>query len=121
MSEQRLLGVTVLLTRPQPQAVELSEAVQAQGGMIVSFPVIDIKPRAEVEIENELATLPAADITIFISRNAVEHGLRFASGKCAAIGPTTNVGSHNYLLLSSSSCREILARLALICRSVALR
>lgn len=89
MNEQLLDGLTVLITRPHAQSEQLQEAVIANGGSALVFPVMEIVSRPETEIRRDLDKLPAADITIFVSQNAVEHGLRFASGKLAAIGPTT--------------------------------
>lgn len=89
MSDAPLAGVTVLVTRPEHQAAELIDAVAASGGHVLAFPVIDIAPRSRDEIAADLATLHDPDITIFISRNAVEHGFDNAGGQVAAIGPTT--------------------------------
>jgi uroporphyrinogen-III synthase len=82
-------GYGVLVTRPREQAVELAGEVRARGGTPLLFPVLDIRPRDAAAVRRELAALPPADITIFISRNAVRHGLAYASGRLAAIGPTT--------------------------------
>lgn len=90
MSERLLEGLRVLVTRPQQQSADLTAALESQGARAIAFPVMLVKPRATTEISNDRAALSKADITIFISQNAVEHGLRYASGKLAAIGPTTS-------------------------------
>lgn len=85
-------GFGVLVTRPEHQADELIAAIEAAGGEVIQFPVIDIEPREPADVIRSLASLPAADITIFISTNAVLYGLQFIDGddtKIAAIGPTT--------------------------------
>jgi uroporphyrinogen-III synthase len=82
-------GYGVLVTRPRGQAAELAEAVRARGGTPFVFPALEIRPREAALVRRELRSLPPADITIFISRNAVRHGLAYASGRLAAIGPTT--------------------------------
>lgn len=79
----------VLVTRPREQAVELADEIRARGGRPLLFPAIEIRPRDPAIVKRELEASPPADITIFISRNAVRHGLVFASGRLAAIGPTT--------------------------------
>ena len=89
MSEQLLDGAGVLVTRPKHQADDLVEAIEARGGTAISFPVIEIVPRNTAEVRAELAGLQEPAITIFISRNAVDHGLHHAAGQLAAIGPTT--------------------------------
>ena len=89
MSEHSLDGVGVLVTRPQQQAGELVEAIEARGGMAILFPVIEILPRSKADVQRDLDALNDAAITVFVSRNAVEHGLAYADGQIAAIGPTT--------------------------------
>jgi uroporphyrinogen-III synthase len=89
MSEQALNGVGVLVTRPRHQSVELAAAIEAAGGTAIDFPTIKIVPRIETEIQTDLSGRMDPDITIFISRNAVEHGLAYAAGQIAAIGPAT--------------------------------
>jgi len=89
MSEQLLDGAGVLVTRPRHQADELVKAIAALGGVAIPFPVIEIVPRNAAEVHTEVAALQEPAITIFISRNAVDHGLPYAAGQLAAIGPTT--------------------------------
>ena len=90
MTDAPLQGVGVLVTRPRAQATELVQAIQDKGGKVICFPAIDIVPRDATEIANDAAALPAPDIAIFVSRNAVAHGLAHAAGAAkAAIGPAT--------------------------------
>lgn len=92
MSSGPLAGCGVLLTRPVNQSQELAAAIEAAGGAVIRFPAIDIVGRERHDIEQELAQLPKPDIVVFISRNAVAHGLA-AVEKCgamvAAVGPAT--------------------------------
>jgi uroporphyrinogen-III synthase len=83
------LDITVLVTRPREQAADLIDALEALGAEVLAFPVIDIVARDAREIEADAATLADADITVFVSPNAVRHGLRYAAGRIAAIGPST--------------------------------
>jgi len=76
MSEQLLDGAGVLVTRPRHQADELVAAIEALGGVAIPFPVIEIVPRNAAEVHTEVAALQEPAITIFISRNAVDHGPR---------------------------------------------
>ena len=89
MSEHDLDGVGVLVTRPRQQADELVESIEARGGTAIVFSVIEILPRNIPEVQADMDDLSEPAITIFVSRNAVEHGLKFAGGRLAAIGPTT--------------------------------
>ena len=92
MSEAGLAGCGVLITRPEHQSQELAAGVKAAGGNVFHFPAIDIVGRDRDDIRRELATLPEPDIIVFVSRNAVVHGLAAVKdfdAKIAAIGPAT--------------------------------
>ncbi len=89
MPEHLPPGYGVLITRPRDQSAELAGEVRARGGTPILFPVLEIRPRDPGAVAAEVASLPPADITIFISRNAVRHGIGYAAGQLAAIGPTT--------------------------------
>ena len=79
----------VLVTRPIAQQEPLVAELVAAGATVISFPVIDIVPRAPAVIDAEAGNLDPPDITIFVSANAVEYGIDYARGKIAAIGPAT--------------------------------
>ncbi len=92
MSGAMLKGFGVLVTRPEHQADELAEAIEDAGGEAIRFPVIEIEPYDSIDVNRCVESLPAADITIFISTNAVIYGLSYANGdqtRIAAIGPST--------------------------------
>lgn len=80
-----LTGLTVVVTRPHPQAMLLSERVKALGGSALICPAITI------EAIPTLAQLDVYDWVIFLSVNAVEHGLQCVpeTVPMAAIGPAT--------------------------------
>ncbi len=84
-----LHGQGVLVTRPLDQQEPLVTALAEAGAEVLSFPVIEIVPRAKGVIDTEAAAQPTIDITIFVSANAVEHGIDYAAGNIAAIGPAT--------------------------------
>jgi uroporphyrinogen-III synthase len=90
MADQPLAGVHVLVTRPRQQSEELVAAIARAGGDAIRFPVIEIVPREASEIDADVAVLSAPDIVIFVSRNAVVHGLSYSNGAAiAVVGPTT--------------------------------
>jgi uroporphyrinogen-III synthase len=90
MTEVALEGVGVLVTRPRTQARELVAAIEAAGGSAFCFPVLDIVAIDENVVSATVDSLAKPDIVIFVSRNAVEYGLRYSqSGQLAAIGPAT--------------------------------
>jgi len=81
-----LTGLSVLVTRPQPQATSLAHSILAFGGDPIVFPAIAIEPV-------EVSAPEVHDLVIFVSAHAVEHGGRFvtksAMTKIAAIGQAT--------------------------------
>ncbi len=90
MPDRPLQGVGVLVTRPRSQATALVTAIEAQGGKAYCFPVIEIAPFEDLDVGNSVAHLGKPDIVVFISRNAVEHGIRYTDGaQIAVIGPAT--------------------------------
>jgi uroporphyrinogen-III synthase len=87
-----LAGLTILVTRPAGQAEGLCAGIRAAGGEAIAWPAIEIRALDETApVERSLAAGPAPDWIIFISRNAVRHGLaRIPDGpRVAAIGPAT--------------------------------
>ncbi len=90
MADAPLAGVGVLVTRPAAQAGELVSAIEAAGGRPIAFPVIEIAPRDPQRIQADLSGRDDPDIAIFVSRNAVEHGLAWSGDAAiAAVGPAT--------------------------------
>ncbi len=89
-AEGALQGIGVLVTRPRAQAAELVLAIEDAGGSAYCFPAIEIAAREENSVVAEAAALPEPDLVVFVSRNAVEYGLKYTGGgKVAAIGPAT--------------------------------
>ena len=90
MPDRPLAGVAVLVTRPRTQADDLVAAIEAAGGRAICFPVLEIAARPAADVAHDAAALEAPDVTIFISRNAVVHGIDHAGGgRIAVIGPAT--------------------------------
>ena len=86
----------VLVTRPAAQAGRLIALVKAAGGEPYPFPALEILPPEQPEqAAGELRdALEQADLAIFISTNAVHHGLALvpepaAWPRCAAVGKQT--------------------------------
>jgi uroporphyrinogen-III synthase len=90
MTEGELAGVGVLVTRPEGQAAELVTAITAHGGFAIEFPVMEIAPRPSDAIATDASALHEPDIAIFVSANAVRHGLDYAAtARLAVVGPAT--------------------------------
>jgi len=94
-----LAGLRVLVTRPRHQSDGLVSLIEAHGGVAIRFPVIEIlpvrNPGAARATREMLASLSDRDMTIFVSPNAVEHGLAVVGspaeirGRIAAVGERT--------------------------------
>jgi uroporphyrinogen-III synthase len=73
MPVPELSGVHVLVTRPPAQAARLCQQIQQLAGIPIRLPLLEIQ--AVVPDARALALVPAADLLIFISANAVEQGI----------------------------------------------
>lgn len=91
---------TIAVTRPIGQAKKLTAMLQDEGASMVSYPLITIAPLQDSEaVAQQFATLAQQHWLIFISSNAVEHGMAAIKTiwkntwpenlKFAAIGPVT--------------------------------
>ncbi len=93
---QPLAGVTVAITRPADQAQALSAGVQAAGGQVMLYSLIEIVGLDDLSGYRQQLQQGPFDWVIFISSNAVAHGLpalqqQGIADQCrvAAIGPVT--------------------------------
>lgn len=102
-----LTGFTVVITRPEHQAGPLIQRIQNAGGTVISFPVLAIEATQNSEQVHEIVRdLVHYDLAIFISANAVEHGLRYvmqhggwpANVQVAAVGAATARALEEYHL-----------------------
>lgn len=93
-----LQGKRILVTRPAAQAAGLAAQIAALGGETVCFPLIDIAPVDDWQpVDDARDRLDTFSLVVFISPNAVEHGLpRILCGRtwpsglrAGAIGPGT--------------------------------
>lgn len=73
----RLQGQVILNTRPAHQQAGLTDLLQADGAVVLSFPVIAIEPGGDAALLRSLsARLGDFDLLLFVSRNAVDGALR---------------------------------------------
>ncbi len=84
-----LAGRGVLITRPVAQSEELVTAIEAAGGEAVCLPALEIAGLDDTSVREQLANLPDADITLFVSPNAARYGVEYAQGLVGSIGPGT--------------------------------
>ena len=84
-----LTDLTVLVTRPAAQCAALCEEIARQGGAAIPFPAVEIEP---VAVQSSVTAVDY-DLVVFVSVNAVEHGVRHvtkgARTRVAAIGRAT--------------------------------
>ncbi|TXD67822.1 fused uroporphyrinogen-III synthase HemD/membrane protein HemX, partial [Mitsuaria sp. TWR114] len=66
--------VRLLLTRPRAQADDWVRRMAALNVPTASLPLIDIAPAADpADLAQAWSALPATDLAMFVSPNAVEH------------------------------------------------
>lgn len=89
----------ILVTRPSGQAQGLCDRITALGGEAVELPAIEIRaPEDTGPLEALIDRLDAIDLAVFVSVNAVQHGLDYilarrawpASAQIAAVGLASN-------------------------------
>lgn len=73
---KHLQGYAVLVTRPRDQAVGLCAAIEAEGGKTILAPMIAIRPMSNRKRCVVIEHIDDYDSVIFISRNAVEFGIK---------------------------------------------
>jgi uroporphyrinogen-III synthase len=75
-SQHSLAGLRVLVTRARHQSTGLVTLIEQHGGTAIRFPVIEIlPPRDARSARAAMARLDDFALVIFVSPNAVEHGL----------------------------------------------
>lgn len=98
-----LFGVSIGITRPIDQSIELADQIARMGGEPVCMPMIRVEPvdsEAAAQLRRQLKGLGDYDWLIFTSRNGVEHFVRhlwdagrdlraLGSASIAAIGEST--------------------------------
>lgn len=72
---------TVVVTRPAGQSRQLTEALQAAGLDVLSFPLLAIGPAADdAPLRAALARLEQFALVVFVSPNAIAHALEALAG-----------------------------------------
>lgn len=92
-----LAGRGILITRPIEQSAGLASDIRDAGGDPIIFPAMEIVPMHDAALGKCIAQLPTYDAAIFISPNAVRHGLAWIDAprdwpeqvRIYALGPGT--------------------------------
>ena len=109
MQSNDLKGVKVLVTRPAHQNQKLYDLVCAHGGEPVVCPLIKIEPPyAHEALLTVLTRIDDIDIAIFVSTNAVTHGLGALRSQGQTLSELTQVfavGATTALMLQAADIR----------------
>lgn len=70
-----LADLRVMVTRPTDQAGPLMASLEAAGAKPWLYPLLEIAPHTSATLEGQLKQLEQYDMAIFISPNAVHHGV----------------------------------------------
>ena len=109
MQSNDLKGVKVLVTRPAHQNQKLYDLVCAHGGEPVVCPLIKIEPTyAHEALLTVLTRIDDIDIAIFVSTNAVTHGLGALRSQGQTLSELTQVfavGATTALMLQAADIR----------------
>lgn len=88
-----LAGHAILVTRPAHQAAALAELIRERGGEPVLFPTLEIREAPDQRpLRQAIADLPAIDLAVFASANAVSHALP-AIAAAGGFGAATRVAA----------------------------
>jgi uroporphyrinogen-III synthase len=84
MSGRPLVGRRIVVTRPREQAAALEALIREAGGEPLVFPALEILPPEDAsKAATLMERLEEFDLAIFVSRNAVVHGLDLARARRA--------------------------------------
>jgi uroporphyrinogen-III synthase len=106
-----LAGRRILLTRPERESQALAARIVEAGGEALIFPTIEIVTVAPTaETEAALRALSQCQLAVFVSTNAVRHGMAQvrAAGGWPGVLPAAAVGQATADLLRAQGVREVL-------------
>ena len=88
----KLSAIRALVTRPEPQATALVQAIQEQGGYASAIPMLSICPLPETQAAKDTTlNLDRFDKIIFISRPAAQIGLSYLENYWPQFPPTPSM------------------------------
>lgn len=76
MADQPLQGLTIAVTRPREQAMQMVQRIEQAGGIPLLFPLLEITALEDADALNgQIARLGQFNLAIFISPNSVRYGI----------------------------------------------
>jgi len=111
MSAQALSGLRVLVLRPEHQAADLRERLEAEGAEVVAASAVEILPPSDwSKLDAALDEIQEFDWLVFTSVNGVESVLE----RCASIGVALASGSAKIAAIGPATWRALEARSVLV-------
>ncbi len=102
-----LHGLGVLVTRPAHQARGLAGLIEAAGGRAFLFPLIEIEPLSDgSRAPPWIGDLARYSIAVFVSTNAVDHGLTLIEAHGGTPGSMT-LGSMEVFAVGRATARRL--------------
>lgn len=113
MANQPLSGLTIVVTRPRDQAVQLAQRIEQAGGIPLLFPLLDIAAVQDTQaLHEQIARLGQFNLAIFISPNAVRYGIaaiRSAGTPLASALKIATVGQGSAQALRELGIADVIA------------
>ena len=101
----KLLSTNIVVTRPQHQTQHIRSLLEVEGASVLSCPCIEIVPMHTTASNcAKIAALDRYQLVVFISQNAVEHGLALlekTSTPLTQLPPVAAIGKSTCALLQS--------------------
>ncbi|HEX5338010.1 MAG TPA: uroporphyrinogen-III synthase [Gallionella sp.] len=89
-----LAGLKIVVTRPRDQAAQLARRIEQAGGVPLLFPLLDIEAASVTPaLREQISRLAQADLAIFISPNAVQHGMAAIRASGVALPATLRIAT----------------------------
>ena len=89
-----LAGLGVVVTRPAAQAGPMVERLEALGARVVRLPLLAIEPPLDLEAARAMVRAAATcDLAVFVSTNAVDHGLALLRETCGGVPAGTRLAA----------------------------
>jgi len=107
-----LAGLVVVLTRPRHASDALEGELVSLGAKVLVFPSLEIVPQEPDDASRTaLASLASASLAIFVSANAVRHGLEAAGGAAnwPAAVPVAAIGDATAAALRNSGLARVIS------------